>query len=88
MSIKIKICQQVEINDGFLPLQITANGLKGGNTEVEGGVSSQYLTALLISAPYCNEDVNIKIIGTQISVIDQLKNYQGKGKWKRYKKRR
>jgi 3-phosphoshikimate 1-carboxyvinyltransferase len=52
-----------ELNDGFLPLQITANGLQGGNTQVEGGVSSQYLTALLISAPYAKEDVNIKIIG-------------------------
>ena len=52
-----------EINEGFLPLQITANGLKGGETAVEGGVSSQYLTALLIAAPYCQEDVNIKILG-------------------------
>ena len=52
-----------EINEGFLPLQITADGLKGGVTAVEGGVSSQYLTALLIAAPYCEEDVKIKILG-------------------------
>ena len=69
-----------EENDGFLPLKIKANGLKGGNTQVEGGVSSQYLTALLISAPYCQEDVNIKIIGelTSKPYIDMTINLMRK----------
>ena len=56
-----------EINDGFLPLNIEANGLKGGYTEVQGGISSQYLTALLLAAPYAENDVHIKVIGTLTS---------------------
>ena len=52
-----------EINDGFLPLNIKANGLKGGYCEVDGSISSQYLTALLQTAPYAENDVHIKVIG-------------------------
>ena len=53
-----------EITDGCPPLNIkTPNGLKGGFCTIDGTVSSQYLTAVLIAAPYAQEDVTIEIDG-------------------------
>ncbi|MCM8526893.1 MAG: 3-phosphoshikimate 1-carboxyvinyltransferase, partial [Lentisphaeraceae bacterium] len=69
-----------ELEDGFPPLQIKANGLKGGKTTVDGSVSSQYLTALLISAPYAESDVEISIEGelTSKPYIDMTINLMQK----------
>lgn len=51
-----------EITDGCPPLNIkTPNGLKGGHCTIDGTVSSQYLTAVLIAAPYAQEDVTVTI---------------------------
>jgi 3-phosphoshikimate 1-carboxyvinyltransferase len=62
------------------PLQIKANGLQGGITKVDGSVSSQYLTALLIAAPYAKEDVKVDIIGdlTSKPYIDMTINLMEK----------
>jgi 3-phosphoshikimate 1-carboxyvinyltransferase len=46
--------------DGFLPLTIRGP-LKGGNCEIDGSVSSQLLTGLLISLPLADEDSRIKV---------------------------
>ena len=54
---------EYEVNDGFLPLKVYANGLKGGKTSVKGAISSQYLTALLQASVYASQDVEIDIIG-------------------------
>ena len=43
------------------PVKITANGLKGGKTQIAGNVSSQYLSALLMTAPYADNPVEIEI---------------------------
>jgi 3-phosphoshikimate 1-carboxyvinyltransferase len=37
--------------DGFPPLKITGTLLKGGTLELDGSISSQYITALLLIAP-------------------------------------
>ena len=62
------------------PLNIKSKGLIGGNTKVDGSVSSQYLTALLISAPYAQNDVTIDIIGdlTSKPYIDMTINLMAK----------
>ena len=69
-----------ELNEGFPPLLIKANGLKGGKTSVDGSVSSQYLTALLIAAPYAENDVEISIKGelTSKPYIDMTINLMQK----------
>ena len=69
-----------ELEDGFPPLQIKANGLRGGKTTVDGSVSSQYLTALLISAPYAENDIEISIDGdlTSKPYIDMTINLMQK----------
>ena len=54
-------------NDDYPPLKITGTGLKGGVIEIDGSISSQFLTAFLMSAPMAKEDVTIKIIGDLVS---------------------
>ncbi len=54
-------------NDGYPPLHIEAHGLKGGDVEINGAISSQFLTALLMAAPMAQEDMTIRIIGELVS---------------------
>ena len=51
----------------FPPIKITATGLNGGNVEIAGNLSSQYLTALLMVGPLANDHVNIIIKGELVS---------------------
>lgn len=42
---------KIESNDGFFPIRIHANGLRGGLLEIDAAASSQLLSALLMVAP-------------------------------------
>ena len=57
-----------EESEGYPPVCIKADGLKGGEVSVRGNISSQYLTALLICAPYCKAPLHIHVEGELISV--------------------
>lgn len=54
-------------NEGYPPLQVRGCGLSGGEVEMRGDISSQFLTSLLLAAPLANEPVNISILGEQVS---------------------
>jgi len=54
-------------NEGYPPLEIEANGLNGADVKIEGAISSQFLTALLLAAPMAKEDMTISIIGELVS---------------------
>jgi 3-phosphoshikimate 1-carboxyvinyltransferase len=54
-------------NDGYPPLTIEANGLEGGEVNIDGAISSQFLTALLMAAPLAENDMKITIIGELVS---------------------
>jgi len=56
-----------EESEGYPPVRIHAHGLKGGDVSVRGNISSQYLTALLICAPYCETPLHIHVEGELIS---------------------
>jgi 3-phosphoshikimate 1-carboxyvinyltransferase len=43
------------------PLKIIASGLPGGKTKVAGNISSQFLSALLMVAPYAQSPVEIEV---------------------------
>lgn len=43
------------------PVQISAKGLQGGKTKIAGNVSSQFLSALLMVAPYAKSPVEIEV---------------------------
>ncbi|MBT3323414.1 MAG: 3-phosphoshikimate 1-carboxyvinyltransferase [Anaerolineae bacterium] len=46
----------------YPPLKIISSGLAGGKTKIAGNISSQYLSALLMTAPYAQNIVEIEII--------------------------
>ena len=54
-------------NEGYPPLLIEAAGLTGGDVKIDGAISSQFLTALLLAAPMAKEDMTITIIGELVS---------------------
>ncbi|RQW61958.1 3-phosphoshikimate 1-carboxyvinyltransferase [Vibrio viridaestus] len=54
-------------NEGFPPLKIIGSGLTGGTVEIDGSISSQFLTAFLMSAPLAQADTTIKIVGELVS---------------------
>jgi len=55
-------------NHGYPPLKISPSKITfNKNINIKGNISSQYLTALLIAGPLCNQDLKIKIIGNLIS---------------------
>src|SRR5512145_2109662 len=43
------------------PVKITASGLPGGKTRIAGNISSQFLSALLMVAPYAKSPVEIEL---------------------------
>jgi 3-phosphoshikimate 1-carboxyvinyltransferase len=53
--------------EGYPPVQIEAKGLQGGNVEIDGAISSQFLTALLMAAPLAKNDMKIMILGDLVS---------------------
>ena len=55
-------------NEGYLPLKIKGKELQGGEIELSGGVSSQYISALLMIAPYTRQGVKLTLTGDIISL--------------------
>ena len=53
--------------EGYPPLQIRANGLRGGRVAIGGNISSQYLTSLLLASPLIGEELVIDIVGELVS---------------------
>ncbi len=47
---------------GCPPVLINAAGLRGGTVKIPGNISSQYISAILLTAPYANSDVRIVVI--------------------------
>ncbi len=43
------------------PIKINASGLKGGKTRIAGDISSQFLSALLMTAPYAQSSVEVEL---------------------------
>ncbi|OOF42224.1 3-phosphoshikimate 1-carboxyvinyltransferase [Rodentibacter rarus] len=54
-------------NEGYPPLAIRNTGMKGGKVTIDGSISSQFLTALLMAAPLAENPMEIEIIGELVS---------------------
>ena len=50
-------------HDGFPPVCINARGIRGGNVEIKGNASSQYVSSLLLAGPYTRNGVEIEVKG-------------------------
>jgi 3-phosphoshikimate 1-carboxyvinyltransferase len=49
--------------NGYPPVIMESQGLQGGKAKIKGEESSQFLSALLMIAPYAREDVQVEITG-------------------------
>jgi 3-phosphoshikimate 1-carboxyvinyltransferase len=50
------------------PMVVKANGLRGGRAAIGGGTSSQFLSGLMMAAPYANDDLDLHVTGGLVSV--------------------
>ena len=55
---------------GCLPLSIAPTGLPGGILNLDASISSQYVSSILLCAPYAKQDTTLVLIGK--AVISQL----------------
>ncbi len=53
--------------NGMPPLVVSGGGIKGGHAKIIGDVSSQFISALLISCIYSDKDVEIEVQSEQVS---------------------
>lgn len=53
--------------EGYPPLKIYGSALTGGKVRLNGGVSSQYISALMMIAPYMQQGLEIELEGHVVS---------------------
>ncbi len=67
--------------DGFPPVKIASDGIRGGAVDLPGDASSQFLSALLLSGPYAQKGVEVTVKGDLVSkpyvdvTIDVMKSF-------------
>ena len=54
-------------NEGYPPLSITGRELTGGNIEIEAGISSQFISALMMIGPLLEGGIIIELKGPVVS---------------------
>lgn len=52
---------------GFLPLLINGKNIQGGTVKISGGISSQFISALLMIAPVLQKGLSVEIEGELVS---------------------
>src|SRR6266498_1471966 len=52
---------ELEAKNSCSPVEIFAKGLPGGKTKIAGNISSQFLSALLMVAPYAKSPIEIEV---------------------------
>ena len=63
----IDLGAKISVNEkNIFPIKV-GFGLKGGKTVIDGSISSQFISSLLIIAPYAEKDVEIKVIKPIVS---------------------
>ena len=73
--------------EGYPPLRICGRQLEGGELEIEAGVSSQYISALLMIAPRLTNGLTLHLKGTIASrtyielTLDLMRKYGATAEW-------
>ena len=65
--VKLGVDAKSEPGTGCPPVVIQAQGIKGGQSHVRGDVSSQFLSGLLMAAPYADASVELVVDGELVS---------------------
>lgn len=58
---------EIEATNGCPPVTIRSGVLRGGHVQVRASRSSQYLSALLMAAPYAEQLVTLEVVGELVS---------------------
>jgi 3-phosphoshikimate 1-carboxyvinyltransferase len=72
---------------GFPPLQIKGKQILGGNVKIKGDVSSQFISALLLIAPYFENGLSLEITSELVSkpyvtmTIEMMKSFGADVEW-------
>ncbi|MAB95219.1 MAG: 3-phosphoshikimate 1-carboxyvinyltransferase [Flavobacteriales bacterium] len=80
-----KICYLEK--EGFAPLKITGTKLLGGEVEIDGTISSQFITSILLIGPILKKGLKLKIKGNLVSksyvkmTLNLLKEFGIKSIW-------
>ena len=61
------VAVQTRNGKGYPPVRIEASGFRGGQVAFRDADSSQYISALLLSAPYARGDVTVRLEGRTVS---------------------
>jgi 3-phosphoshikimate 1-carboxyvinyltransferase len=56
-----------ESHSGCPPVVLDADGLEGGRARIRGDISSQFLSGLLLAAPYAKQNVTLEVEGELVS---------------------
>lgn len=73
--------------EGFPPLRINGKKLPGGVIDIDGGISSQYLSALMMLAPTMENGLRLNIQGALISrpyvrmTLEMMRQYGIQANW-------
>ena len=62
---QLGVSARTQFENGHLPVIIEADGLTGGKTQLDVSKSSQFLTALLLIAPYAKTGIEIEVLGNR-----------------------
>lgn len=62
---QLGVSARTQFGNGHLPVIIEADGLTGGKTRLDVSKSSQFLTALLLIAPYAKAGIEIEVLGNR-----------------------
>ena len=62
---QLGVSARTRFENGHLPVIIEADGLTGGKTRLDVSKSSQFLTALLLIAPYAKTGIEIEVLGNR-----------------------
>jgi 3-phosphoshikimate 1-carboxyvinyltransferase len=69
------------------PVVVRADGLPGGRTTIRGDISSQFLSGLLMAAPYAQSPLEVSVEGSLVSVpyvymtLGVMNNFGARSEW-------
>ncbi len=64
---QLHVAARSELNNGCPPVLLQSEGLPGGEVRIRSDVSSQFLSALLMVAPYARQPLTISVEGPLVS---------------------
>lgn len=59
----VDLGSEIRSRDGFLPVDLVGNPLKGGFLQIRPGVSSQFVSSLLLAGPLMKDGLDLEILG-------------------------